>query len=315
MDEIEERLLNWGRAWRARQELEIAVSTNVHTERQVARGSGLRALMTTTFAAGVLISAIVLGVGRQDLGDRAGSHPTVVRVGDGVEATGQLMFRPGASPVLCGEVLANEAGLACSAASVEVAELDASTVPGYAPERVWASGFLVIRGTWGGDNVGKATFARPTVPRVNDRPLPPCVAPAGGWALATDGSPSGATTDQLGKFVAAHSDLYAEPWLARAEHGATVMVVGTVGDTQQAQDQLSAAYTGNLCVVSVAFSEDRLRHDLAALNLPDSVSAHVDPILDRVVVRAVAFTQSLADAIGPLSETIYVDALVQSVGG
>lgn len=126
---------------------------------------------------------------------------------------------------------------------------------------------------------------------------PPCPAPAGGWGRYVQ-SPA------LEGHVKANANRFTMLQIL-----SDVYVVGTTGDVAAARSELTAIYSGNLCVYHARFSADDLQQTAWNLNALTSVHLYADavPELDKVRVTVAVFD---ADTVRALGDTADPEALL-----
>jgi len=206
----------------------------------------------------------------------------VVRDGDRVEVSGEVIAAPGRPVVFCtphaeaaiGYLPGKEPARSCPAdLQVTVTGVDLARLTGAVTRKGVTSGQAQLVGTWTGRTIAvqeqKAPSAERTGELQNDFLADvPCPAPAGGWR-PTDGSPS--VSEAVANYVSARPDQLSELWIGwpggvpgpsatdqgkGPEQAASVLVVQVVqGDLEQVRSELQALYAGNLCVAPGKFSQ------------------------------------------------------------
>jgi hypothetical protein len=237
-----------------------------------------------------------------------------VNAGDSVYAEGRLLYQEGQPTALCRMVLAAGERRVCLGRAVGVDGLSPQAIPGYPGSAEWTSPYLRLIGDWDGQAIVDARFDR-LIPEPNlvHRPMP-CAPPTGGWLTDVDDVAQQQATEAILSRVAEEPDRFVGPWLAQAD-GVSVMVVGAVSSTAEAQAELSVVYPFNLCVTPVEFSSaelDRVKTQIAAAH-PDW-DLRIDPMADRVIVTLAAVDTSVLSAASEFGEVVSFNPLVRPVG-
>jgi hypothetical protein len=140
----------------------------------------------------------------------------------------------------------------------------------------------------------------------------PCDAPPGGWrtrSAYTEAADFQQARVRLAQVVDADPETYAGRRVGYPDNrrtGVSVLVVGTVGDVEQARRAVASVYKDNLCVYRARFSAADLDRTVAELKA-GGVSSEPDITTNRVRVKPVildAPTNRLFDKVGREALTI-----------
>lgn len=326
MRDVDKILHEAGAAWRAT--LENAHESEIPTIQTRRSFALVSAVVSIAIVAVVVTGGILVREAR--LGRTSGGDITtmVVRDGDRVQARGAVITVNGTSKVciLAGVRLrkyepGQEPPPSCSPISVPLTEVP----PELTTEWQDKSGVryvldVVVTGTWdhGAIAVIDIDSARPDE---EQRWVMPCGSPFAGWD--DPAAPvSEAALGSLAAEVAAHPDLYIGPW--RGYEGGvplsadlattslrSAMVVGTVGDPIEQQQQLGNVYRHGLCVIKVEFSAADLNPVAENFARADGTwQTDVDPATDRVHVRLPVVDEAAAIALEDVQKMIVAEPLV-----
>ncbi|NUS00013.1 MAG: hypothetical protein HOV67_32735, partial [Kribbellaceae bacterium] len=213
VDEMDDLLRRAGARWRADQELppEPDLEHIVHGKRK----SWIPALA----AAGVaVIAAGTLAVlpshnAPAPAADAAGStsDALLVKPGDKVRVSGQVIAVPGKTPVYCaplavaaiGYPKGKEPAPSCPAEySIALNGVDLDRIPDITTIKGVRTGHATLTGTWGDRAIDVEEQSAATEPKPAPLPKLPCAAPAGGW----QSKPSNVASPAVTAFLAAHAD-------------------------------------------------------------------------------------------------------------
>jgi hypothetical protein len=224
-----------------------------------------------------------------------------------VEGVGTLLRDPDGRVRLCATVIRSgdlDGTIAlCGSLSVPATGVDRRWLTHSTPSGQALSDRIRVEGTYGAGILAVTRLIGPAPEDGPERykpPALPCAVPPGGWApgYGLPGRLDMGDTGPLDRFVEAHSDRFARPWVSEGpDTGAvpgetnpaySVFVVGTTGDVRDARSELRARYVGNLCVYHVRYSRADLDRIAKRLHAPTSIVAGVDESSNRVRVHVVA---------------------------
>ena len=251
-----------------------------------------------------------------------GSDPDtlLVRNGDRVEMSGEVIAAPGKSPIYCaphaevaiGYPPGKEPAPTCSAdisvklIGVDLDRLtDASTIKGV------RSGQARLVGSWQDRTVIVQEQTVPTV--VTARPSPrkdavPCPTPSGGWPLIS----SNIDRPEVSQWLAARADQIDNPAMLYPEGASRtkpmVVRIGVAhGDLDTFRREFEKLYQGNLCVVRATFSQkdvENIQHALSPLHQQKlGITGSSGPGLeggDKVHVSLLVFDEKTRAALAPI---------------
>jgi hypothetical protein len=309
VDELEERLTEWGREWRDGQP---PIVPGTFDPLPNARDHTFRGYFSAILGIAV-IGAVVLGwVGvtafiRSDVGDGG------LIAGSGVTASGWLIASTDGRQVqLClggfGRLMGPPT---CSVVAVRVEGVQWDAVPGATQEGgVWYAADVTVRGTWTGSTVTvKSVIAAPS-----SSSLPAIPASCQSDLTKSGGRPSPnseAALKPLDSEVLDNPNRYAGLWRAASTEGLGPMVVEVVGDPSAAEKKLREIYPYPLCLVTAKFSETKLNSTLNLLGRATKEwLAEVDYPSNRVVVSVSVLTDSVRGRLQPYLDRILVTPLV-----
>jgi hypothetical protein len=288
-DEVDDLLAKAGAQWRADQpsapEPDLDRMLNHKRPRR-----WVPALAAASVAAIATAALIVLPGGSEPSVAPSTDKPTVaqgngddpdsplVRNGDRVELSGQVIAAPGKPPVFCaphavaaiGYPPGKEpaptcpAGLSVKVIGVDLDRLtDASTIKGV------RSGQARLVGTWQDRTVTVQEQTAPVVvtatpPRLD---VVPCPTPSGGWPLIS----SNINRPEVSEWLAARADQIDSPAMLYPEgaHRTKPLVVriGVAhGDVDRFRREFEKVYEGNLCVIRAALSQKDVENIQTALS-------------------------------------------------
>ncbi|TCO45446.1 hypothetical protein EV646_10868 [Kribbella antiqua] len=188
----------------------------------------------------------------------------LIRPGDKVQVSGQVIAAPGKAPVFCpplptpsiGYLPGKEPAPTCAADfAVTLKGVDLDKLTGVKMTRGVRTGTATLIGTWGDQSIDVQEQKAPAAPVGLEWPPLPCAAPTGGWVSKPNNVNSAAVT----AFMDAHADQLFGPVLFHPKgHGRNAPVVTMIGVAHGDLATLKAAfekvYDGNLCVAPVLLS-------------------------------------------------------------
>ncbi|MGH3713663.1 MAG: hypothetical protein ACRDT4_09425, partial [Micromonosporaceae bacterium] len=272
-------------------------------------------------AAGVVVltagigAAVVMsnGADRPAPPAATGLDAEVVRDGDRVTATGNLVWAPGKPILLCqvnpAILISPAPAPTCSPWAVEVPEPAVGGVSWKQTDRVrHTEERYTVSGTWRDGRIAQPSLAQ--APTGSDEPLGdgtaateelplPCDPPEGGWVQPrVDPAQLEAARSALSEQVTAHPASYSGLWVAEG-NGVDVMVVGTVHAPAEHQRKLAATYPYPLCVTKADYSAAQLNATADRLATGDgSWMTAVLPQHARVEVQLFVLDDAARDRIG-----------------
>lgn len=269
------------------------------------------------------VAATSPATGAPSIPPSVAAQPKFVRVGDHVTASGNILLtRKMPLPQLCPGFIFAGRYPGCTA-FIPLVDFDASAYELTDRDGYELTRYYSVIGTWTGVGLRptQITPARPDEQSTGELPGKhdvnvPCSQPAAGWP--SHQGDTDVITRGLGRHIAAKPETYLEPWLgyytSATGVGAWMPVVGTVGEVEAAHADIGDVYDGNLCVVQVAHSEGELNAAIQAIGNADAEwRLTVEPINDRVVVRALVLDTRLAAAISAYGDMVVVAAALTPV--
>jgi len=199
-----------------------------------------------------------------------------VHNGDTVAMSGTVMVPPSGAAEFCphpADAVADVVDTRCDDA-VPLTGLHSDELTGSTTVDNVRIGRTYIEGTWHDGTVTVRTQGspKPVAPGRAADSRPPCPAPKSGWQATDPGwQPPSALVD----FVNSRPQQFAglgiayPSWESGSSDGPTgaaeVVVVGVVGDQSAARTELSAIYSGNLCLTTALYSAAELDEASAAI--------------------------------------------------
>lgn len=325
VDEVDDLLTRAGARWRADQDpppepdLEFLMSGGRKHRRWV---PALAAASVAAVAAGVI--AVLPGpqptTGAPQTfahGNQAPYDDLLVRDGDRVEATGQVVVEPGKDPVFCPRLprpvseqpWLTEAPVCPAQYVVKLKNLDLDKLTPAKPTGTKAIA-VTLTGTWSDRTIDVRTQ---TVPKVRsttaELSLPPdqvpCPAPAGGWST----KPNVYDKFAIDKFITPREDQANDPQVlypkGRTPGAPEVYTIGVAhGDLAAFRTAFQKVYGGNLCVHRVKFSKNELTRIGTAVFalIPKGLGVYGGgpAAEDKVGVSAVVYDDALKTALTPI---------------
>ncbi|WP_433161145.1 hypothetical protein [Kribbella sp. CA-247076] len=189
----------------------------------------------------------------------------LVRPGDRVQVSGEIIAEPGKAPVFCTPHVTTLVGYLPGKApapscpegfGVTLKGVDLDRIAGMTTTKGVRVGRATLIGIWGADrSIEVQEQEAPAAPVEEPLPPLPCAAPAGGWVS----KPSNLNSAAVTSFLAAHADQAFGPVLhypKGSSRGAPVVVMIGVarGDLNAFKAAFEKVYDGNLCVTPVLLS-------------------------------------------------------------
>ena len=316
-DELDTILRDAGRTWREHQPPPPAVDPGRFRTRRS------RARWVPVLAA-ACVAAIVLAVAVIRLTDRSGSVGPVespgdrpsylVRNGDRVEVTGQVIAATGKPVIYCPPLASpgtttDDQAPTCGDFAITLDGVDPARLAKRTTHSWGVDGYARIRGVWQDRTI---TVGEQTAPPADELTGPPdkdpvpCPPPAGGWPVPDSPRRTLPSTVAVQRYVAEHPDRFGASWVAfpqgmqRPAAAWTVPVVLVVtllqGDAGQAQRDLQPLYDGTICVSPSEVTRSRLM-----------AAAHAGEELFRDSRNAIWETTG----VGPTDEETARDGLIE----
>jgi hypothetical protein len=234
--------------------------------------------------------------------------PLPANAPDGVPVEGAgILLRDRGDVRLCADVVVAlglpPSSAACGAVWVPVTGVSKRWFSNKTTEGQTYSVPVRVEGSYRGGTleVNEVQPAGPADDRASTEPAVPCTPPLGGWRPGNgflDPDAESAATERLQTALAGGREHYTEVWEghpAGAGPGAStppysVLVAGTTADLAMARAELSAVYSGNLCVHQVRFAVADLERIAQRMReaAPGRIDAQPSTIEDRVRVQVVA---------------------------
>lgn len=328
-DEVDDLLKRAGARWRADQPSAPEPDLD-----RLFTGGGRRprrwvpALAAASVAVIAAAALIVLPGGKGDLPGPANAEGNqaqapndelLVRNGDKVKASGQLIAAPGKEPVLCapvpkpaiGYLPGKEPAPDCpDQHAVILKGADVTKVAEPATTQGVRSGYTQVVGIWNDQTI---EVEQQTVPKERSTTAEltiepdqvPCAAPAGGWPT----KPS-SISDTAKLYLEEHADQIWGPqvYYPKGRSGSVVLGVGVAhGDPKVFHKAFEQVYDGNLCVFPVMLSRtdlERISAEIGKLMQQQrlgvyGVGSGAEP--DTVRVDALVYDEALKAAVASIS--------------
>lgn len=242
----------------------------------------------------------------------------LVRPGDKVQISGQVIAAPGKVPVVCsvtggpaiGYLPGREPAPTCpSEFAITLKGVDLDRLSDPRTTKGVRSGTAKLIGIWGDRSID-VQEQRPPEP-ASGYPWPPlpCTAPAGGWVS----KPSNINSKAVTAFLDAHAAQIFGPVIhypkGHSRGAPVVVMVGVAhGDRAALQRAFEKVYSGNLCVAPVLLSRadnERIADAVGKLmtsqkDLGILASAGSEPDGGRAEVSVVAYTEQVKAALSPI---------------
>ncbi|MEV6272357.1 hypothetical protein AB0L64_34650 [Kribbella sp. NPDC051936] len=328
-DEVDDLLTRAGARWRADQDappepdLEYMLSGGRKNRRWV---PALAAASVAVVAAGVLSvlpdpktpappAATATGAPQAFA---QGNDKWLVKPGDKVQVSGEIIAVPGKAPVFCaplaktaiGYLPGKEPAPSCPADfAVELNGLEVDRIPGVTTIKGVRTGQASVTGIWRDGSIDVQQQAEPI--RTADAGLPklPCAAPAGGWPS----KPSNIWSTAVKTFLAAHAAQAYGPVTyypnGTSRNAPVVMMVGVAhGDLAAFRTAFEKVYSGNLCVAPVLMSNadsDRVRETLNGILSKQNLGVYMSGGADGMTggaapVQLLVYTEQVRAALTPV---------------
>jgi hypothetical protein len=348
-DEVDELLTRAGARWRADQpsapepDLDHILGGHRRPRRWV---PALAAASVAAIAAAALI--VLPGGSKEQVAGPADTSQSVaqsnqpaagaskddqlIRPGDKVQVSGEVIAAPGKSPVFCpplakpavGYLPGQEPAPTCPAEfAVTLKGVNLDQLTGVKVTKGVRSGTATLIGIWGDRTIDVQEQKAPAAPVELQLPPLPCAAPAGGWVSKPNNLDSAAVT----AFLDAHADQVFGPVLyypkGTARNAPVVVMVGVAhGDLATLKAAFETVYDGNLCVTPVLLSRadnDRISRSLQGLMANKELgiygSGGAAMSGGPVDVSVLAYTEQLKAALAPIGlDFVDVQPAVKPVG-
>ncbi|MEU8224470.1 hypothetical protein [Kribbella sp. NPDC048915] len=199
----------------------------------------------------------------------------LLKPGDKVEVSGEIIAAPGKPPVFCAPVPRNAIGYppgkepapSCDANfAVRLDGLDVDRITGLTTIKGVRTGRAAVTGIWRGGAIDVQQQSAPKPVTDFDQPELQCPVPPGGWKP----KPSNITSPVVTKFLDAHADQVRGP-IFRYPNGTgrnapVVILIGIArGDRTAFRTAFEKVYQGNYCLVPVAVSRSDEERITAAI--------------------------------------------------
>ncbi|MEU4289651.1 hypothetical protein AB0E63_15615 [Kribbella sp. NPDC026596] len=254
-------------------------------------------------------------------GNQAPYDELLVRDGDQVRVSGQVIAAPGQDPLFCAPVprltdpgwaKGAESAPTCPAQyAVTLKNLDLAKLVQVTKTKGVTSGYAVLTGIWSGRTIDVREQTRPevrstTLEQTIPPDLVPCPAPAGGW------KPGQINVDKAAvvKFLEGRQDQATDPRVlypnGHAPGAPEVYTIGLAhGDVAAFRTAFEKVYEGNLCVHQVKFSETELTQLGTAVSdlIPKGLGVYAAGGAseeDKVNVSALVYDEALRTALTPI---------------
>lgn len=331
-DEVDDLLTRAGARWRADQEappepdLEYMLSGGRKNRRWV---PALAAASVAVVAAGVITvlpdpqppatpatTATTAAGAPQAFAQ--GNDKWLVKPGDKVQVSGEIIAVPGKTPVFCAPLAKRAIGYppgkepapSCPAGfAVALNGLEVDKISGVATIKGVRTGRASVTGIWRDGSIDVQQQAEPLPVAETSLPKLPCAAPAGGW----QSKPSNISSAPVKAFLAAHAAQAYGPvtyYPNGTSRGAPVVtMVGVAhGDLAAFRTAFEKVYSGNLCVTQVLMSnadsdrlQDTLNGILSKQNLGVYLSGGADGLTGGAApVGLLVYTEQVKAALTPV---------------
>jgi len=266
-------------------------------------------------------------------GNQVPNDELLVRDGDRVEVSGQVIAAPGKEPVFCaplpkpaiGWPKGKEPAPTCEAQyAVTLKNFDLTKLADATAIKGVRTGITHLTGTWTGRTIKVTDQTIPqeqsTTAELNIPPDEvPCPAPAGGWPAV----PNNIDKAAVATFLDSHADQVANPSVlypkGRAPGAPEVFTIGVAhGDLAAFRTAFEKVYDGNLCVHPVKLSKtelDRIGTAVADL-FPKGFGVYGSGSgeVDKVSVSALVYDEALKTALTPIGlENLELEVAVKPV--
>ena len=328
-DEVDDLLARAGARWRADQQappepdLEYMLSSGRKNRRWV---PALAAASVAVVAAGVIsvlpdpgppaTPATPATGAPQALAQ--GNDKWLVKPGDKVQVSGEIIAVPGKPPVFCapvpriliGYLPGKEPAPSCPAnVAVQLNGLDVDRIAGLKTVKGVRTGEAFVTGIWRTQSIDVQQQAEPIRTPETGLPKLPCAAPAGGWPS----KPSNIWSTAVKTFLAAHAAQAYGPVTyypnGTSRNAPVVMMVGVAhGDLAAFRTAFEKVYSGNLCVAPVLMSNadsDRVREALDGILSKQHLGVYISGGADGMTggaapVHLLVYTEQVKAALTPV---------------
>jgi hypothetical protein len=265
-------------------------------------------------------------------GNKTAGQDLLIRPGDKVQVSGEVIAAPGKAPVFCpplakpaiGYLPGQEPAPTCPAEfAVTLKGVNLDQLTGAKVTKGVRSGTATLIGIWGDRSIDVQGQKAPAAPVELQLPPLPCAAPAGGWVSKPNNLDSAAVT----AFLDAHADQVFGPVLyypkGTARNAPVVVMVGVAhGNLATLKAAFEKVYDGNLCVTPVLLSRadnDRISQSLQNLMARKELAIYGSggSAMDGgpVDVNVVAYTEQVKAALTPIGlDLLKVQPIVKPVG-
>lgn len=331
-DEVDDLLTRAGARWRADQEappepdLEYMLSGGRKNRRWV---PALAAASVAVVAAGVIsvlpdpeppatpATTATTATGAPQAFAQ-GNDKWLVKPGDKVQVSGEIIAVPGSTPVFCAPVArtligylpGKEPAPSCpDNVAVKLNGLDVDRIPGVKTIKGVRTGQASVTGIWRDRSIDVEQQAAPIRPAETGLPKLPCAAPAGGWPS----KPSNVSSAAVRTFLAAHANQAYGPVAyypnGTSRNAPVVMMVGVAhGDLAAFRTAFEKVYSGNLCVTPVLMSNadsDRVRDTLNGILSKQDLGVYLSGGADGMTggpapVQLLVYTEQVKAALNPV---------------
>jgi hypothetical protein len=246
-----------------------------------------------------------------------GNDKWLVKPGDKVQVSGEIIAAPGKVPVFCPPLMkpaigyppGKEPAPTCpDSFAVRLNGLDVDQVTGLKTIKGVRTGLASVTGVWRGGAIDVQEQSAPR-PVGDDGPTElKCPEPPGGWTS----KPSNVSAPAVTKFLEAHADQVRGPILTypngRSRNAPVVVLIGLArGDETAFRAAFDKVYRGNYCVVPVQLSsadEQRITDQVADLSGAATLGIHSTSgpgiYAGGVTVGLVAYTPEVKQALTPI---------------
>jgi hypothetical protein len=285
-DEVDDLLTRAGARWRADQE----APPEPDLEYMLSGGRKRRRWVPALAAASVAVVAAGIVTALPEPADHPANNPAptspqafaqgndqfLVKPGDKVQVSGQIIAVPGQTPVFCaplpvaaiGYPPGKEPAPSCLADfAVKLNGLNVDQIAGVTTIKGVRTGEATVTGIWRDQSIDVQQQSEVSRPTPTGLPKLPCAAPAGGWPS----KPTNVASTAVKAFLAAHADQAYGPITyypnGTSRSAPVVMMVGVAhGDLAAFQAAFEKVYSGNLCVTPVLMSNADSDHVREAMD-------------------------------------------------
>jgi hypothetical protein len=279
------------------------------------------------------------------MGDSGGSQPVangnqteatnddkLIRAGDKVHVSGEVIAAPGKPPVFCaplakpaiGYLPGKEPAPSCPAQfAVALKGVDLDRLTDATVTKGVRSGRATLIGIWGDRSIDVQEQKAPIAPVETPLPPVPCAPPRGGWVS----KPSNVNSAAVMKFLDTHADQLYGPVMyypnGHAANAPVVVMIGVAhGDLAALRLAFEQVYDGNLCMTPVLLSRgdgDRISTFLQNLATRDELGIYSTGGLGMeggpMQVGLLAYTDEVKAALTPIGlNLLKIDPAVEPAG-